>query len=92
MKTSSRRRKLEYIREKNHYRLGGECKDIITIPYYIINNFTKYLIFTQANIIIKNISRKFKLDFSLVEVKLGLSDEELTTFNIVARLTLKVIK
>ena len=36
MKLSSKKRKLEYIREKNHYRLGGEGHS------YFINFTNKY--------------------------------------------------
>ena len=61
---NSKRRKLKYIREKNHYRLGG-----LGVDYFIVSNemlsddtFIRSQIIRQGDVISKRYKMKFEVN------------------------------
>ena len=94
MKISRKKRKLEYIREKNYYRLGGKCKSIFKISSQMMgdNDFIQSTIKRQTKETATNLDRKFKMKFALTNIETGINGDDfindLTTF----KFTLKVVR
>jgi hypothetical protein len=93
MKTSSKRRKLEYIREKNYYRKGGKCSSFLKVSKEMTENtnFIKGLIRSEEFEIAKKLKNRFKMKFALTNIETGLNGDDfimdLTTF----KFNLKVV-
>ena len=85
MEKTSRQKKLEYIREKNHYRFGGIGASSFKISYRNTeydNLFDRYL--SQINNI-------FKMKFEILESREGLINDDFIKDLITIRFTFKRI-
>ena len=95
IKTSSRKRKLAYIREKNHYRLGGEGGSFFKISNELIKDtdFVANEVRHQSTNRISFLQKKFKMAFGIVGVEQGLDSNDfimnLTTIKITYNKTSK---
>lgn len=88
MKQSSKKRKLEYIREKNHYRLGGSGVGYFKVSGQLIEDvdFVKLMLDTQTAETLNSFQKKFKMEFKAISYESGLIGDDfinnVTTFKI----------
>ena len=70
---SSKKRKLNYIREKNHYRLGYfGCSFLkVTKEIFEDSEFLKTFVESDFELNLKKISDKFKMNFEIYRVESG---------------------
>lgn len=76
---SCKKRKLEYIREKNFYRLGGKGKGRLKIAIEMIDDvdFLKSFLDNDSSYLFYNLSRKFKMNFRVTNFDVGLCGDDL---------------
>ena len=83
MKNTSKQRKLEYIREKNHYRLGG-----IGYSYFKISDRNieyEYLFDRYCH----QLNKDFKMKFVILEADEGLFNDDFINDLITVKFTFK---
>jgi len=70
---TSKIRKLQYIRVKNHLRMGGVIYDVFKVCDEMIfdTNFMVEYISDKHNYFIKDISKKYKLELKIHTVETG---------------------
>lgn len=74
-KESNKKRKLKYIREKNHYRKGGSGSMFIKISSDFLCKSSN-IIESEISKKIHLHSKKFKIKFDVFEYNVGLVDED----------------
>ena len=91
MRKSNRKRKLEYIREKNHYRLGGEGGSFFKISNELIKDtdFVANEVRHQSTNRISFLQKKFKMAFGVVGVDTGLDGNDFAMNLTTIKLTYK---
>ena len=77
-KKSCRKRKLEYIREKNHYRLGRKGSGYLKVSVEMIDDvdFLESFIMNESSHLFYNLSRKFKMKFRVTSFDIAMSGED----------------
>lgn len=78
---TSKKRKLKYIREKNHYRKGGKAGSHFKITNELIEDvdFVENEIMNHSRRTINSLNKKFKMKFKVCEVSKGIIGDDLTT-------------
>lgn len=71
---TSKKRKLEYIREKNYYRLGGTGSNYVKIAQELIDDvsFVHWLVNEQ----IPGLERKYKMYFETISFEIGFVNDD----------------
>lgn len=82
-----RKRRLKYIREKNHYRTGGKG----AVDVKVSKQMTKDELFLkdECNQIIKELQDKYKMKFKIVDYEIALWEEDILNDLITVRLIYK---
>ena len=75
---SNKKRKLQYIREKNHYRLGGEGVVRLHFVDEIMDDhdFVQQEIKIETKIKLDRLSKKYKMKFSIDRIKIGRNNDD----------------
>lgn len=80
MKKTAKKRKLEYIREKNHYRRGGKIGSFFKISNEMLDDrvFIERLTMERTEETKERLERKFKIKFKLVSMVSGNEGQDFT--------------
>ncbi len=94
MKRESRKkRKLQYIREKNAYRNGVPCNLFFKMSSDIMEDklYCESLINNQINAATLKLKKKFKMNFDHIKSEIGLCDDDFIRDIITVKLQFNVI-
>jgi hypothetical protein len=86
--------KLKYIREKNHYRLGGTGNFNFKVSSNVVDD-VKYMdtqIKYRSEIELKKLSKKYKMSFGVIDINVGLDGEDFVRNLQTVLCTFKAIK
>ena len=86
----SKKRKLEYIRQKNNYRKGGKAQSIIKVPSEMNENID--LINDISKPTIERLNKKFNLNFEMITFESGLINSDFANDLKTVKTTFKVKK
>lgn len=91
---NSKKRKLKYIREKNHYRSGGESRCLFRVSSELLEDtdYFESLLSKEAERISCNLEKRFKMPFHLACFDTGSVADDYMKDLITVRLTLKAVR
>ena len=90
---TSKKRKLEYIREKNHYRKGGKAIGFIKVSIEMLEDvdFLEYEMVSESSVFINKLQCKFKMRFRVCEISRGMIEDDFIRNLTTIRFYLKTI-
>ena len=75
---NSKKRKLKYIREKNHYRLGGERTCVLKVTNELSEHpeYFELWVTKTSEDVVRDLEKKFKMPFKLARLETGLMEDD----------------